>query len=335
MSTACIETPYSRVKLHSQRLLVIAPQQPGQPDELLVQIPLDGLERVVIRDQVLITTPAVCELLRRGIPLHYLDGLGHPLGDCLPAQPPAAAARLRQYQRSLDPAFALAVARRLIEAKIYNQHRVLQRLESNHALGLEHELAQLSSAQAQAKHASSIETLRGVEGASTLLYFNLWARFLPAEFPFERRSARPPLNPVNACISFGATLIYQELRAALHLCGLDPALGFLHVPQDGRASLALDLMEPFRPAVAEALTLRLLALGQLRASDFEPSHGGIYLAGAGRKTFLTQYEQRLTREFLGEQAAHRTTLRQQLRQSATALKSALSDPELFQPFRLN
>ena len=174
-----------------------------------------------------------------------------------------------------------------------------------------------------------------MEGASTALYFRLWASFLPAAFPFEHRSARPPHNPVNACVSFGATLVYQELRAALHLAGLDAALGFFHQPQDDRYSLALDLMEPFRPAVAEALTLRLFNLGLLQAGHFEPSHGGIYLNAAGRKTFLQQYEQRLTKEFTSEHAGHRTTLRQQLRDTATAIKADLADPAAFRPFRLN
>lgn len=335
MPTACIDTPYARVKLHSERLFILAPQQQGQPDELLAEIPLGELDRVVLHEHVFITTPAVVELMRRAIPLHYLDGLGHPLADCLPVAPPAADTRLRQYQRALDSEFALGIARALVEAKILNQHRVIQRLEANHPLSLDDDLKELAGYPPRAASASDLTSLLGLEGVSTALYFRLWSHFLPPAFPFERRSARPPHNAVNACISFGATLIYQELRAALHLAGLDAALGFFHQPQDGRYSLALDLMEPFRPAVAEALTLRLFNLGLLQAHHFEPSHGGIYLDAVGRKIFLQQYEQRLTKEFTSEHAGHRTTLRQQLRDSALGLKAALSNPVQFRPFRLN
>jgi len=273
--------------------------------------------------------------MRRNIPLHYLDGLGHPLADCLPAAPPAADTRLRQYQLALEPDFGLQIARALVQTKVFNQHRVVQRLEANHALGLGPDLQTLADYQQHALAADDLGSLRGIEGASTALYFRLWSRFLPEPFPFERRSARPPHNPVNACISFGATLVYQELRADLHVAGLDAALGFFHQNTDDRYSLALDLMEPFRPAIAEALTLRLFNLGLLKAGDFEPSHGGIYLNASGRKTFLQQYEQRLTREFTSEHAGHRTTLRQQLRDAAANLKAALADPQQFHPFRLN
>ncbi|MCZ7636230.1 MAG: CRISPR-associated endonuclease Cas1 [Verrucomicrobia bacterium] len=175
----------------------------------------------------------------------------------------------------------------------------------------------------------------GFEGASTAAYFQAWASFLPPEFPFERRSARPPLNPVNACISYGASLLYHEMVARLHLTGLDPGLGALHATEDGRWSLALDLMEPFRPALVEAMTLRLFAHRMLQAGDFEPSHGGIYLAASGRRTFLAEYEQRVNREFLSEHVGHRTTLRQQLAGQPVAYKAALTDPPSFRPFRLN
>jgi CRISPR-associated protein Cas1 len=335
MPAAYIETPYSRIKLHSERLFVLSPQEKDKPDVLLAQIPLNDLDRVVIHEHAIITTPAVIELMHRNIPLHFLDRLGHPLADCLPAAPAASATRLRQYQCALDPDFALAIARSLIQAKVFNQHRVLQRLESNHTQGLEADLLELASFQTRAAHAANLPELLGVEGISTGLYFRIWSRFLPNLFPFERRSSRPPHNPVNACISFGATLLYQELRTAVHMAGLDPALGFLHANDDGRFSLALDLMEPFRPAVAEALCLRLFSLGILKTDDFEPSHGGIYLSTSGRKKFLAQYEQRLTREFLSEQAGHRTNLRQQFRAAAANLKASLFDPGKFNPFRLN
>jgi hypothetical protein len=121
------------------------------------------------------------------------------------------------------------------------------------------------------RRSETLDELRGYEGAATARYFSAWARFLPGEFPFERRSTRPPLNPVNACISFGSTLLYNEFAALCHARGLDPALGLLHATEDGRWSLPLDLLEPFRPALVEALDEkdRVLAaceaLAQLRA----------------------------------------------------------------------
>jgi CRISPR-associated protein Cas1 len=181
----------------------------------------------------------------------------------------------------------------------------------------------------------AIDELRGYEGAATARYFQSWALFLPPAFPFERRSTRPPLNPVNACISFGATLLYSEATAFCHAHGLDPALGLLHATEDGRWSLALDLVEPFRPVLVEALALDLFSHDVLNAGHFEPHNEGVYLNAAGRSRFFLQYERRLERQFMSEAAGHRTTLRQQLEQQAVRFKAALEQPGAFDPFVMN
>jgi CRISPR-associated endonuclease Cas1 len=354
MPTAYLETPRCRVKLHSERLLVLAPSEKDKPDTLLQDLPIAEVDRLVLRDDVQITTQAVCALLRANRPIHYQDTLGRFLGCTLPPQSPDAPTRLRQYQRAADVPFALEIARRLTAAKIHNQRRLLQRVQGSRADAhssdpppheplahpgpapdLAATLDWLAGVQQRLPSAASLDEIRGHEGATTARYYQAWAAFLPPEFPFERRSARPPHNPVNACISYGAVLLYHECLASLHRHGLDPGFGALHATEAGRYSLALDLIEPFRPALVEAMTLRLFAHRMLQAGDFEPSHGGIYLAPSGRRTFLREYETRLQREFLSEHAGHRTTLRQQLAAQALHFKTALDDPETFSPFRLN
>jgi CRISPR-associated protein Cas1 len=183
--------------------------------------------------------------------------------------------------------------------------------------------------------ADNLDALRGHEGIAAARYFSAWAALLPAEFPFERRSTRPPLNPVNAVLSFAATLLYQEMHAFLHAHGLDPALGLLHATENGRWSLALDLIEPFRSVVAEALTLDLFSHRMLNHSHFEPHDGGTYVTRDGRAKLILQYEKRMERQFMSEAVGHRTSLRQQLENQATLLKAAFDDPEKFQPFVMN
>ena len=206
-------------------------------------------------EQVHFSSPALGEILRRGIPIQFFSWSGQFLGNFLPAQNSHGLARLQQYRRTLDPAFALQMAGRMVTAKLYNQRRVLQRLGASRdqtqesrasreapdgeALDsrpspLDSTLKWLDSLFASLRTSRSIDELRGYEGASTARYFQVWAGFLPAEFPFERRSTRPPLNPVNACISFGSTLLYNEIMALTHAHGLDPALNTLHATTDGR-----------------------------------------------------------------------------------------------------
>lgn len=350
MPTACINQPDCRVSLVRERLEVRGRRTDDGPgDELLREIPLRDLDRLIMVESTHITSPALAALLRANIPVNLMGWNGSFLGGFLPAQNSHGLARLRQCDRTRDPAFALQMSGRLITAKIYNQRRVLQRLDAGRkrhassnplpdgtpAVDLGPELIWLDQVFNQAARAGSIDELRGYEGASTAQYFQAWAGFLPAAFPFERRSTRPPLNPVNACVSFGATLIYNEMVAFIHAHGLDPALGLLHTTENGRWSLALDLIEPFRPVLVEALALDLFSHQVFKADHFESKDGGIYLAEEGRHRFLLQYERRIERQFMSESVGHRTTLRQQLEQQAISYKAALEDPSRFEPFLIN
>ena len=343
MPTASIQSPGTRISLESERLVaVIPPQDDGQTRETRRDIPLRDLERMVMGEGVSVTSPALMEMLRRHIPISFIDARGRFLGSFQPAAPDHGAARLRHFQRSLEPAFAMTLARELIAAKVHNQRRLVQRVAANRRAEdrrvepiVPASLAAMDQCAASIARADAIETLRGHEGMAAARYFAAWATLLPEEFPFQRRSTRPPLNPVNAVLSFSSTLIYTEMHTFLHAHGLDAALGLLHTTENGRWALALDLMEPFRPVIAEALTLDLFSHKMLNASHFEPQKGGIYLTREGRNKLILQYEKRMERQFLSEQIAHRTTLRQQLENHAIRFKAALDDPGEFMAFRMN
>ena len=367
MPTACINQPDCRIHLKSERLEVHGRNEQTQRDEVLREIPLRDLDRLIVVEGVQITSQALAALFRANIPVNFLGWNGQFLGGFHPAQNQHGLARLRQYRQTLDPAFGLQMAGRIITAKLYNQRRVVQRLSASRnpdpkspslgeTLDAKSEIAPAGVGQsdirnpesdiqstlkwldclfASLKTSRSIDELRGYEGTATARYFQAWATFLPAEFPFERRSTRPPLNPVNACVSFGATLLYTESVAFIHAHGLDPALGLLHATENGRWSLALDLIEPFRPVLVEALALDLFSHQILNARHFEPRNGGVYLNEDGRKKFILQYDRRMERQFLSESVGHRTTLRQQLENQAVMFKAALEDPGKFEPFLMN
>ena len=356
MPTAAINQTGCHVHLKSERLQVFGLNSVTQREELLREIPIRDLDRLVILETVQVTSHALAALLRENIPVNILGWNGQFLGGFLPAENAHGLARLRQFRQTENPAFALQMAGRIITAKLYNQRRVLQRLNisrqdnetddtdevpvppadfSAASKEVQSTLDWMESLMAMLRQCRCLEELRGYEGAATARYFQTWARFLPAAFPFERRSTRPPLNPVNACISFGATLIYSEMSALIQAHGLDPALGLMHATENGRWSLALDLMEPFRPVLVEALALDLFSHQVLNASHFEPRNGGVYLNEEGRKKFFLQYERRLERQFLSECAGHRTCLRQQLETQVVLFKAALDDSAKFEPFLMN
>lgn len=349
MPTACILRSESHVHLKSERLSVLGRNEQTGREEVLREIPIRDLDRLILSESVQITSAALAALMRADIPVNLLAWNGQFLGGFLPATNRHGQARLRQYRHTLDPAFALPMAGRIVTAKLYNQRRVLQRIHTARQAAepkspdpdagtdnvIPAALAWLDGLFASIRGCPTVDELRGYEGAASARYFQAWGTLLPAAFPFERRSTRPPHNPVNACISFGATLLYSEAVAFLHAHGLDPALGLLHATEDGRWSLALDLIEPFRPVLVEALALDLFSHQILGEAHFEPRNGGIYLNDDGRRRFILQYERRMERQFLSESVGHRTTLRQQLEQQAVMYKACLEDPARFEPFLMN
>jgi CRISPR-associated protein Cas1 len=346
MPTACLLQPRLHCSLQGERLIIRAAKEENEEETVFIHaIPLHDLERVIASDTTHFTTPALAALLSRGIPIQLFSWAGTFLGSFLPAHNHHGHARLAQYQLTLDPARCLALAQKILHAKLYNQRRVLQRLHhsrlrhhSDHSPHLIPEaLAWLDGIFPYLRNSCTIDQVRGYEGASTARYFATWATLLPKQFPFERRSSRPPLNPVNSVISFASTILSNEMTAFLHAHGLDPALGVLHQTENGRWSLALDLIEPFRPAFVEALTLDLFSHAILNHSDFSQRQGGIYLDESGRRKFFYHYEKRMERQFLSEALGHRTTLRQQLENQALLYKAQLplSTHETFSPFLIN
>lgn len=337
MPSLLLTTPGIRVALTSERLRIEFPltnggNVPPEPRD----IPLHDIEQIVADERIQISTPALCECLRRKIPVVFLARNQSVLGLC---QPPAGAAGIRavQHRRAAEPGLVLALAAALVEAKIQNSRRVLQRLAANRDGGdITRELGELEHLRRNCLEAASVDALRGYEGAAAARYFETYATFFPAAVPFPGRSRRPPLDPPNALLSFAYTLLISETEAMLHAAGLDPALGFLHATEDGRASLALDLVEPFRAPVADALALDLLGHQVVKpAEHFERRDGGCFLNLDGRRRFFTSYERRLGREFTSEQHGQRTSLRGEFRRQVASLKRSLAANEPFEPFLMN
>jgi len=226
--------------------------------------------------------------------------------------------RREQYRRSDAPDECGVIVSAIVAAKALNQRAVLQRAARDHGQTLAHaDLARLSAAQARlrdiarrAVHLSDVDQLRGLEGEAAQRYFEVFPLMQRTDEPtllFTRRSRRPPLDPVNALLSFLYTLLTHDCWSALEGVGLDPAAGFLHRPRPGRPSLALDLMEELRPHLADRLALSLLNRGQIRARDFRSmENGATQLTDAARKDVLVAWQERKKQEiehpFLGEKA---------------------------------
>jgi CRISPR-associated endonuclease Cas1 len=343
MPSLYLSTPGTRAHLVGEHLEVEIPLELADDTNTdsniarpnLRRIPLHDIEQVVADVRAGLTLPAIAAFAERNVPVVLVDSSARAVALCLPPAPDLPT-RLTHYQSRLSPDFPLHIARTLVEAKIANCRRLLQRLAANRGQPAPFAVAQLEPLRARALSAGSVETCRGYEGTAAGIYFEALAAYFPPGAPFERRSRRPPHNAANALLSFAYSLLTHETTTALHAAGLDPALGYLHEPETGRPSLALDLIEPFRAPLADGLALDLLNHGTLKADvHFEPRNGGVYLNLDGRRRFFTAYERRMDRPFTSDLTGERTTLRDEIRRQVYSLKRHLLGQGDFDPFIMN
>lgn len=261
--------------------------------ETLGEAPLSNLRQVCLFGQVQITTPALQLLLREGVPVCFFSQGGYFYGMAhgLPAK--NVEWRRQQYLRFHHPEVTLALARRVVAGKVQNQRTLLLR---NHPDLPADAADQLRDLARSAEDAGSVEELLGIEGAAAAVYFGHFGGMLrPGEvggFEFTQRNRRPPRDPVNALLSLAYAVLVKDLTVACYAVGLDPMFGFYHRPRFGRPALALDLMEEFRPLIADSVVLTLINNQMLAPADFVRTRTACNLSEGGRTAFFTAYERR-------------------------------------------
>lgn len=232
--------------------------------------------------------------------------------------------RKQQFTLAEEPFFCLNVARELVAAKIRNQRTLLRR---NHLEPPSIALSQLKRYAEAALNAEDLGELLGIEGNAARIYFANFtgllkvesdgAREAPFNFEFTRRNRRPPTDPVNALLSFSYSLLAKDLTIICHSVGFDPFIGFYHQPRFGRPALALDLMEGFRPLVADSVVIGAINTGMVTRDDFIQVGPAVALTPKGRKGFLRAYEQRMdtlvTHPLFGYRVNYRRVLEIQTR----------------------
>lgn len=209
--------------------------------------------------------------------------------------------RREQYRRADDPGVAVAIARYMVAAKVANCRNVLMRAIRDHESKIDlpkvkSAVKRLGGIGRETLEEKSLDRLRGLEGDAAKTYFNVFDDLIImncAEFAFEQRTRRPPLDRTNALLSFLYVLLAHDVESALECTGLDPQVGFLHSERPGRASLALDVMEELRPVIADRLVLSLINRQQVKPEGFMfQESGSVFMDDATRRTVLKAYQSR-------------------------------------------
>jgi len=280
------------------------------------RVPLHLLEGVVSFARPGASPALMAACTEAGITLSHLEPNGRFLARVEGARSGNVLLRRTQYRAADDPARQVPIVRGMVVAKAANQRTVLLRALRDHGEGMaEAQRVALESVEQRLGHAArrmiavdTVEGLRGIEGEVAAGYFSVFDHLIRSaepEFRFNGRSRRPPMDRINALLSFLYAMLGHDCRSALEAHGLDPQVGFLHADRPGRAGLALDLMEELRPVMADRLALSLVNRGQLRARDFVVEEaGGVRLTDAARKDVLVAWQERkrdeLRHPFLGE-----------------------------------
>lgn len=323
-----VTTQGAVVRLDGHRLLVLA-------DGEKAEARLPRTSHVSLFGNVQISTQAIHSLLGRGIGVHFFSYGGWWSGACLGADSNNVELRLAQYAASQDPARCLALASRWVHSKVANSRTLLRR---NHRSPDPVVLRELKILSRKALAAKSLESLLGIEGTAARCYFGelagmLTEASLAAGYSFEGRNRRPPKDRLNALLSLAYSLLTKDMIAACRAASLDPLLGFYHQPRFGRPSLALDLMEEFRPVLADSTVLNAVNNGVVQFDDFVEVAGSVALGDKARRRFIQTYEQRLAQEVthpvFGYRISYRRVLETQARLLGRVLLGELDEYPVF------
>ncbi|MGD1875101.1 MAG: type I-D CRISPR-associated endonuclease Cas1d [Mastigocoleus sp.] len=259
----------------------------------ILDVPLLKIDGVVVLGRATVSPATISELLERHIPLTFLTSTGRYLGRLEPELTKNLFIRKAQWKASGKSLQAIHLVKGFVRGKLKNyRHLLIRRQREFTDLDLSAAITKIQEIITPINTTDNIDSLRGLEGAGSAVYFGCFDKLIRnQEFEFKKRSRRPPKNPVNSLLSFGYSLLRHDIQGAVNIVGFDPYLGYLHYDRYGRPSLALDLMEEFRPLVVDAMVLSILNREYLTPKDFitEPLSGAVSLTKEGRKTFLQWY----------------------------------------------
>ena len=310
LNTLYITTQGAYLKKDGETVLV------SVEHEIRLRVPIHTLSGIVCFGNVGCSPPLMGFCAERQVGLSFLSEHGRFLARVEGETKGNVLLRREQYRIADSDAASTEMARGFLIGKLGNARQILlrggrERPDPAQSEALDHAAAYLAGQLKQVETKSGLDGLRGIEGDAARTYFEVFPHLIASDAPafaFKQRSRRPPLDPVNALLSFVYTLLTHDVRGALESVGLDSFVGFLHRDRPGRAGLALDLMEELRPFVADRLVLSLINRKQIREEHFRYGEtGAVYLNDEGRKAVLTAYQakkqEEISHPFLGEKLA--------------------------------
>lgn len=324
-----VHTPGARLRKSGERLVV-------ETEEDSMEVPMIDVSQVVLLGPVSITTPALHALMSNEIPVSWFSSGGWFLGHTFGTGNGNVAVREAQYHGAFDEHKCLALSRNFVAAKVQNSRTMLRRnwraerdMETK-----DQALEKLKRIVKKVPKTDNIQELLGVEGEAAAVYFASFENMLAIHprknlpgFSFSTRNRRPPTDPVNAMLSLAYALLTRTFTSIISAVGLDPYMGFYHRPRHGRPALALDMMEPFRPIIADSCVIQTINNGEIKPKDFIFNGPACSLKANGRKALISAFERRMEQEtthpLFGYQVSMRRLINVQARLMARHLQGEI------------
>jgi len=318
--------------LHKDHLRLIVQTAPKSKIEVLIR----EVERILVFGNIQLTTPVINTCLQENILILFLNQSGQYNGHLSGLSSSHLEREIVQLNRENESGFKLSISKGIVYGKLINSKRLLQRLNRKRKVAeVEKAILGIDSDIQNIESIDNLDSLRGYEGIAAARYFPAFGQLItnPA-FSFSQRNRRPPTDPVNALLSFGYTLLFNNVLSLIIAEGLSPYLGNFHYGERDKPYLAFDLMEEFRSIIVDGMVLRLVNNSLLKPDDFEASvqNGGIYLAISGRRVFLKEFESRMNKEVSHPDIKQPVSYRQVIQLQIRRYKRFLLESVPYQPF---
>ena len=306
MTTLYVTEQGAYLRVHHQQFQVFCER------ELRISVPANNITFVVLFGACTVSHGAVRLSLQKRIPLLYLSNKGRYFGRLQTTGQAKLDLLVAQVEKSQDAAFVHRQAANVIVGKLHNSRKLLMRLTRRRKSELAAKaIKEIPALIKKVKAAGTVEQMMGYEGQGASLYFRAYGSLMKSEFEFDKRTRRPPTDPVNSLLSLGYTLLSQNVHAMTEAAGLHTHFGNLHVPRSNRPSLVCDLVEEFRAMAVDSLVAYLVNSSIYALDDFTPpdGRGGVYLHPDGLRRFLKHWEEKLQSETVHPHTGHKVSLR--------------------------
>lgn len=330
MASIYLLEPGTSVYKEHQRLIVHVPEKEK------LEIPLKEVEQILVFGNVQLSTAVINICLQSQIRVLFLNQSGQYHGHLWSVESANLSLELLQFQQREDEHFQFNVSKAIVWGKLMNSKQLLLRFNRKHKLEeVQKAIAGITSDLESLEVVNNLDSLRGYEGIGAARYFSVFGSLITnSEFSFSQRNRQPPTDPVNSLLSFGYTLLFNNVLSLIIAEGLSPYLANFHYGEHKKTYLAFDLMEEFRSPIVDSLVLKLINQPCFRTSDFErlTNNGGVYLKNSSRRVFLNQFEKRMNEKVAHPDLQSQVTYRQAIQLQVRRYKRSLVSLIPYEPF---